>query len=128
MDVTPEALMALAAAASLHAIPKIVEAWKMRTNAVSQLILDTAAEVKRLRAHVESGDRRTAALIDALRESNERIHALEQEQGGLRDALEVWRKRARQMAADMRELYRAVTSGHHGVSVPPPPPKEPWEE
>lgn len=135
MDLTPESIELLAAAAGLHAVPKLIQAWKMRTDAVSRLILETAAEVSRLRRHQVSADRRTAALIESLGEANERISTLEQERErtsnemeGIRGQLALWISRAKRAAGDLHELYRCISSSEQGMSLPPPPKREPWEE
>jgi chromosome segregation ATPase len=128
MDLTPIGMALLAGATALHSVPHIVQAWRSRSLTHDSLVLKALGDVERLTMEAKERDERMEKLEAELEDVRlARSHADGQIaifQLQLDRALteqELWEGRARALAEQLDDLYRAVSSSEQGKSLPPCP-------
>jgi septal ring factor EnvC (AmiA/AmiB activator) len=130
-DLTAWGLSALAGATALHSVPHIVKAWRKRSEAESDLIVEALAELKQLRVWRVEAEGKFGRLEAALAEekaarshSDGQVAVLQMQLDRTHVEQELWEKRARALWEQVDDLYRCVASSEQGRSLPPPPGKD----
>jgi septal ring factor EnvC (AmiA/AmiB activator) len=126
MDLTAAGLAALACATAMHSVPHIVKAWRKRSEAESDLIIQALADVKRLTKEAKE-DRERLAMVEAELEevklarshSDGQVAVLRMQLERVETVQALWEKRARRMKEEYDDLYDAVNSSSSGKSLPP---------
>ncbi len=103
-----------------QAVPHVVKAWKKRSDAEVDLLVDLRKDVKELTGKLCEAEARIDTLEADWREASSLATAFRVELEITKNELADWRKKATKLAEELLELRRAITGGFTHVTLPPP--------